>query len=94
MIFYCMKLSLLTGKSKLPKKNYISFEQNILSWCQKKKKVTFLNSTVFRDNCGANIRNKNMIFFLHVFNTKRYIRKNIQEMKTHSSIKQNCIKYV
>lgn len=41
MIFYCMKLSLLTGKSKLPKKNYISFEQNILSWCQKEEKSDF-----------------------------------------------------
>lgn len=41
MIFYCMKLSLLTGKSKLPKKNYICFEQNILSWCQKEEKSDF-----------------------------------------------------
>lgn len=64
MIFYCMKLSLLTGKSKLPKKK-ITFVLNKIFYLgvKKKKKVTSLNSTVFRDNCGANIRNKNMIFF-------------------------------
>lgn len=37
-----MKLSLLTSKSKLQKKkNYICFEQNILSWCQKEEKGDF-----------------------------------------------------
>lgn len=64
MIFYCMKLSLLTGKSKLQKRK-ITFVLNKIFYLgvKKKKKVTFLNSTVFGDNFGANIRNKNMIFF-------------------------------
>lgn len=63
MIFYCMKLSLLTGKSKLQKRK-ITFVLNKIFYpgVKKKKKVTFLNSTVFGDNFGANIRNKNMIF--------------------------------
>lgn len=81
IFMFCMKRSFLTSKSNLQ----IIFVLNEIFYpnVQKNKNCDFSKILQFSETVIVLI----FIFFLHVYNTNRYIRKNKQKMKTYSLLK-------